>query len=387
VPTSSRRRLWIAAPAIAVLAVIAGITLFIYIPDRSAHRSDPTCETVREMIRYTRDLTKHLNEIPISNPFPSPDDLRGWANGIQDWADHMRQYAEQLKKVDPQKELSASILTDNSREIVYLFQYAESHPAPFSGENPPPLWMKRYNDVAADLEMAIHLLAGDCPREPTGTTTTTPTTTPEPAPAAGSTGNTDITDKLLKPSDLARIVGDPDIKEVDKYTDLKVVDNYTDLVDIRTQDVDPPDCAQRLRVGTTFAYYEPGRGATAGSLNRGAQDQVSQLITVWHDSEQPTKVLSQSAYEWEHYCPQPFTTTADNSDAQIHWVPLPNPPSSSTSYITSDRREEKGQPPQICYHVMASRANVLVEDIACGAANADDQAKEIANRILNNFPQ
>jgi PknH-like extracellular domain len=376
----------------AVLAVIAGITLFIYIPDRSAHRSpdrsahrsDPTCETIRELIKYTRGQTKDLNDRfkhPSSNPPPSTDDLQGWANG-------MRQYAEQLTKVDPQKEIYPGILTYNSQEIVYLFQYAES--ATFSGENPPPLWMKRYNDVAAELELEIHVLESDCPGEPTGTTTAP---TPAPVPAAPITGNADITDKLLKPSELASIVGDADMLKRQKSTEL----------DMQTEGVDPPDCAARVRVGNTFPYYGSGLRAIAGDLNIGARGQrVSQLITVWQDREQPEKAVSQSAYEWEHYCRQPFTMTSGNGNAQTHWVPevhsvRRDPPTSPTWIITWDLREgdsREGLPRQICFHVMASRANVLVEDIACGDANTDDrateianQATEIANRMLNNFPR
>jgi PknH-like extracellular domain len=397
VPTSSVRRWWIAASTLNVLnVIIAGTWLLTYTP---AHRLNPTCETIGEIISYTHKQTDDLNnrfEYPTEGkPQPTEKDLQGWSNG-------MRHYAEQLKqltKLDPpDKQLDPTMLTsliDDSQEVVYLFDYPGDG-VPFTGNTPPPLWMKRYNDVADDLEMNlhlldVHLLDVNCPGgtgnpkyvEPTGTT---PTTTPQPAPAAGIAGNTDITDKLLKPSELASIVGDAEMKEVD---------NYTDLHGIHTQGVDPPDCAARVGVGNTFAYYGSGRAATAGSGTIGARDRVSQLITVWQDREQPRKVVSQSAYEREHYCPFPFTTPASSGDAQIHWVPHRNPatPTSPTNYVTWYYSEDE-QPPQTCYHVMDSRANVLVEDITCGDANTDDQANEIANqaheianRILNNFPQ
>jgi hypothetical protein len=352
----------------------------------------PTCKTVGEIKSYTHQQTVNLNdrfEHP-SQPQPTEKDLQGWANG-------MRHYAEQLKQLTkhdpPDQQLDPTMLTyltNDSQEVVYLFDYPGDG-VPFTGNTPPPLWMTRYNEVADDLEMTLHLLDVNCPGgtgnpkyvEPTGTT---PTTTPQPAPAAGITGNEDITGKLLKPSELASIVGDAEMKEVD---------NYTDLHGIHTQGVDPPDCAARVGVGNTFAYYGSGRAATAGSGTIGARDRVSQLITVWQDREQPNKVLSQSAYEWENYCRQRFTTTADNSDAQIHWVPDLGPVErdSPTRIITWYYSEDE-QPPQTCYHVMDSRAHVLVEDITCGDANTDaqaneiaNQAKEIANRMLNNFPQ
>jgi hypothetical protein len=393
VPTSSGRRWWIAASTLNVLnVIIAGTWLLIYAP---AHRLNPTCEKIGEIITYTHRQTDDLNkrfEYPTEGkPQPTEKDLQGWSNG-------MRHYAEQLKQLTahdpPDKQLNPTTLTaliNDSQEVVYLFDYPGDG-APFTGNDPPPLWMTRYNDVADDLEITLHLLDLNCPGgtgnpkyvEPTGAT---PTTTPQPAPTVGITGNEDITDKLLKPSELASIVGDAEMKEVD---------NYTDLDGIQTQGVEPPDCAARVVVGNTFAYYGSGRAATAGSRTIGARDRVSQLITVWQDREQPKKVVSQSAYEWEHYCLYPFTTPASSSDAQIHWVPHRNPatPTSPTSYVTSDDRQDEQQPPQICYHVMDSRANVLVEDITCGDANTDaqaneiaNQAKEIANRMLNNFPQ
>jgi PknH-like extracellular domain len=389
VPTSSVRSWWIAASTLNVLNVIIAGTWLTYTP---AHRLNPTCKTIGEIISYTRTQTDDLNnrfEDP-RKPNPSEKDLQGWANGMRDFAEQLKQ----LTKLDPpDKQLDPTMLTyltNDSQEIVYLFDCAEKA-AEFSGNTPPPLWMTRYNDVAEDLEMTLHLLEVNCPAgtgnakyvEPTRTT---PTTTPQPAPTAGITGNEDITDKLLKPSELASIVGDAEMKEVD---------NYTDLHGIHTQGVDPPDCAARVGVGNAFAYYGSGRAATAGSGTIGARDRVSQLITVWQDREQPKKVVSQLAYERERYCPHPFTAPASSSNAQIHWVPHRSPatPTSPTNYVTWYYSEDE-QPPQTCYHVVDSRANVLVENITCGDANTDDQAneianqaKEIANRMLNNFPQ
>jgi len=332
------------------------------------------------MIRYTHQQTDDLD---IRFAYPTESKTRPVEKDLQAWSTGMRRYAEQLKqltKLDPpDKRLDPAqlySLTIDSQEILYLFDYARDR-TPFSDNKPPPLWMTRYNDVADDLEVNLHSLAATCPTgtgnpkyvEPTGTT---PTTTPEAAPMA------DIADKLLKPSELASIVGDPEMKEVD---------NYSDLAGIQTQGVDPPDCAARVAVGSTFAYYASGRAATAGSGTIGARDRVAQLITVWQDREQPKNVVSQSAYEWEAYCGYPFTTTDGGGDAQIHWVPHRNPIDfgGPTSHVTWDDRDDREQPPQVCYHVIASRANVVVEDITCGDATTDAQATEIASRILNNF--
>ena len=339
------------------------------------------------MISYTHDQTTDFNQRLM---YPSDDKRPPSEKDLQSWATGMAQYAQKLTKVDPTRESIATTLLYDSQEIVYLFDYAAGHEA-WHGENPPPLWMKRYNDVAAGLELWIHALDSDCPggaprpAHPRPTSTTSTTTAPPPPQI---TYSPDITDKLLKPDELASIVGDADMKEVRNYTQLA----------IRAGGVDPPDCAARVRVGNTFPYYS-GRAEMAGKVNLGARGQkVSQLITVWQDREQPKKVVSQSAYEWEHYCDQPFTEPSDNSDTPMQWVPDRNlverdSPANPTSIVTWDYHEElpaQKLPAQICYHRMASRANVLVEDIVCGDGDASqiaNFAKEIADRMLSNFPQ
>lgn len=393
--TSPRRRWWVAASIInAVVVVIAGSWLLVHSPARQGQ----TCDTFREMISYTEHRTWVLNdELVYSKKKPPPID-----KDLPDWANRMRQYAELLKesnKRGPSSGLDPGLLTwlaNDAQEIVYLFQYAENVAASFNGHNPPPLWMTRYNEVAYEMEMIIQILDSESPvcaaiPQHPGLSGTTPTPTATPAPVTGVADNTSISDKLLKPSDLVGIVSDPDMTEVSNYRDLE----------IPTQGIDPLDCAGRTGVGSTFAYYGPGRAATAAAVdvnpNLGARGpRVYQLVTIWQDSEQPEMVVSQSAYEWEHYCQQPFTITVDNSDSPIHWVPElgpveRDPPASPTHIVTWDRPTGRRE---ICYHVMASRANVLAEDRACGRADTHDQVKaianqanEIANQLLDNFPR
>ena len=264
-PISSRRRWWwkwIAVLTINVLlAVIAGIWLLFpdrFFPDRSNHRPDRTCETVRGMIDYTRRQTRDLYErvADLSVP-PNPDDFQGWA-------DDLRYYAEQLMmNANPARKLDMWALIHDSQEIVYLFRFAQEHFAPFSDENPPPLWLKRYNDVAAHLQWEFHNLeteilagctattgGGARPDHPAPTSATTTGTTPVPVP------NVRIADNLLKPSELASIVGDTGMDEPRSIIQP----------DIQTDGVDPPDCAALQTPGNTFSYYAPGRTAVAGRL-------------------------------------------------------------------------------------------------------------------------
>ena len=367
--------------------ILAGTWLLSYAP---ADPPPQLCDTLSDMVSATEQQSAVLSSALVypstGNPSPTDQDIQDWANGL-------RQDIDQLTKLDSSGQFNHAYLNDladDSQEIVYLYQYAEAAP-PFTGKDPPPLWITRYNEVAYETEMIIHIFESTCPaaaakpRHPTPPRTT-PTTTPKPPPAADIIDNTPIADKLLKPDELASIVDDTDMTEKGNYTKLH----------LRTQGVDPPDCAARIQPGNTFPYYGPGPTATAGDLTVGAHTHVAQLITRWQDGDKPTKVMAQSAYEWEHYCRQPFTMPADNSDALVHWVPDPDPVThtSPTSISAWDRREEERQPTQVCYHVMASRASVLVEDIVCGDANTNDQAnqiatqaQEVADRLLSNFPQ
>jgi hypothetical protein len=332
------------------------------------------------MIDYTQRQTQDLNR-PFLYPSkpPSPDDFQGWADGI-------RYYAEQLMKANPAWKSMTRTLIHDSQEIVYLFRFAQEHLAPFSDENPPLLWLKRYNDVAANLQMEFHTLDTEAlagcttttggaaqPDHPAPTSATTTGTTPAPVPVAR------IADNLLKPSELAGIVGDTDMDEPQSLS----------RPDIQTDGVDPPDCAALEKLGNTFSYYAPGRTAAAGNSNVGARGhRASQLITVWQNREQAKKVVDQSFYEWSNYCRQPFTVTSGSGEPQTLWVRNEAAPDNSDSPTRIRVSYERQEPTaQTCGHAMASKANVVVETIACGDGDTVTQVKEIVNQILLKFPQ
>jgi hypothetical protein len=194
--------------------------------------------------------------------------------------------------------------------------------------------------------------------------------TPAPVQAAG------IDEKLLKPSELAGIVGATDMN----------TDRLIQKPLVQTRGFDPADCAALAAATATFSYYAPGQAAMAGNSNTGARGEaVSQLITVWQDHKQSRMVVAQSSYEWR-YCPsgKPFTFTAEDGTA-THWVPGDVTTDGEDRISSSIRRQER--PQRSCGHVMASQANVVVEAVACGDGNTAEQASEIANRIAAEFPQ
>ena len=108
------------------------------------------------------------------------------------------------------------------------------------------------------------------PADTLGTTmVTTTTTAPALVPAASTT------DKLLTRSELAAIVGDTDLTEVESYTEP----------DVAKQPIKPRECAYRAPVAETIGYLGTGRQAMVGNTNRGAPRGrvAAQLITAFEN--------------------------------------------------------------------------------------------------------
>ena len=102
-------------------------------------------------------------------------------------------------------------------------------------------------------------------------------------------------------------------------------------------------------------------------------------------------MVDQSFYEWGNYCRQPFTVTTGSGEPQTLWVrndtDTDNPDSPTRISVSYERQEPTAQ---TCGHVMASKANIVVETIACGDGDTVTQvtqANEIANQILLKSPQ
>lgn len=186
--TSLRRILQTAASAIVVLDLVAAMLLFIHIPGRSAlsflihipknsalalpaqwearrsqQKLSPQCETLKEMIDYTNKNTNALDAGFESQQPPRLAAYQRWSDGMQQYTTHLGQlYAAQGSGAGMQSVMDS--LAHGSREIVLLFQYASlSDTAPVSDKNPPPLWIKRYNDVSEQFEQAFAVLNNGCP--------------------------------------------------------------------------------------------------------------------------------------------------------------------------------------------------------------------------------
>jgi PknH-like extracellular domain len=150
-------------------------------------------------------------------------------------------------------------------------------------------------------------------------------------PSRGLVSAQGIADNRLKRSELASIVGESDLRQVQSYT--APYDS--------SEGVEPRECAYTLLFQETLAYL--GALAIVGDGNRGARGQaVSQLITVFDDREQSERVVADAPEVWEK-CPAgaPFSTTV--GAATQHWVrgqttsaPTGRPP------LSSARRRRRG---------------------------------------------
>lgn len=194
------------------------------------------------------------------------------------------------------------------------------------------------------------------------------TTTPSPALVSAEA----IADKRLKRSELASVVGDSDLRQVQSYT--APYDS--------SEGVEPRECAYTLLFQETLAYL--GALATVGDGNRGTRGQaVSQLITVFDDREQSARVVADAPGVWER-CPAgaPFSTTV--GAVTQHWVRGQTTFGPDRAATTVERQEA---PPRRCGHVVASRANVAVEAIVCGDGDSAKQADDVVTRIMAALPR
>ncbi len=201
-------------------------------------------------------------------------------------------------------------------------------------------------------------------------TSASTTTTPALVPAAG------VEDKLLTPSELAAIVGDVDMSEVESYTSPpKLAPGF-----------EPRECEHRARVATALAYQGKGRQATVGNTNRGVNGRVAaQVISVWENRKQARHVVDSVRIGWAFcHADEQFTVAGSGGEPDQYWVAGQISADGETrASSVIERREPSGR---TCHSVVAVQANIGVEARACGDGDTAAQANEIVDRILARFP-
>jgi hypothetical protein len=214
---------------------------------------------------------------------------------------------------------------------------------------------------------------------PAQSTESAPSATSSAPPTAALVAASAANEALLKRSELGEIIGDTDLRQVQRHTKPWQ----------GSAGVDPRACAPRVVFNEAVAAS--GYQLAVGDTNRGARGQIAQqLITVFDNRDQPAKVVGDLARMFG-YCAagEPFSTTS--GDVTQHWMPGPvtsdatGPLSDATRAGAGAQRQEA--PPRNCYHATVARANVVVESVVCGDGDSEGRANVIIDRIAAKFPE
>ncbi|KUH85695.1 hypothetical protein AU186_23465 [Mycobacterium sp. GA-1999] len=184
-------------------------------------------------------------------------------------------------------------------------------------------------------------------------------------------------DLLLKRSELGDIIGDTDLVETQAYNRPQR-SNVT---------IEPWACRSRALAGETGVWAK--KPALVGNANRGAHGQaVTQMVAVFEDPADITGIAGQGGAMWtiEHEwgnCPDGdiFFIELDPTNNQ-RWVPYPitkGPDRIGTTF-------QRDGLPRNCHHVVAHRANVLVDVVVCTDGDSKAPANTLTDRILAKLP-
>jgi hypothetical protein len=199
--------------------------------------------------------------------------------------------------------------------------------------------------------------------------TTAPTTsTPALVPTAS------LNTLPLKRSQLGDIVGDTNMTQVQEIT--RPSPQYVAI--------DPIDCKPRALPAETGLGGKAVQGLV-GNVNRGEQGQAAtQIVAIFDNRQDASQTIDFVRANWQ-LCRdgQRFTIPLDGGVTQ-HWIAREITSGDSRIGSTMTREEP---PPRTCHHVMAAKANVVVETIVCGDGDTTAAANEIADQIVAKVPQ
>ncbi|KUI45904.1 hypothetical protein AU198_18065 [Mycobacterium sp. GA-1199] len=198
------------------------------------------------------------------------------------------------------------------------------------------------------------------------TTSATPTPTLVPAAAGG--------DLLLKRSELGAIIGDTDLVETQAYTQAQR----------SNVDIEPWACRSRALAGETGVWAK--KPTVVGNANRGTHGQaVTQMVAVFENRADITgqgEAMWIIEHEWRN-CPDGDIFFIElGPDNVQRWVPYPvttGPDRIGTTF-------QRDGLPRNCHHVVAHRANVLVDVVVCTDGDSTAPANTLTDRILAKVP-
>ena len=133
-----------------ILAVIAGLWVFLHAPARLHDQRDPDCQKFKDMMGHSKHTTDKIRLEYV----PNADDLKKWASTMQRDAAQITGESELAQQ--------ASILANDSKELDKLFLEAQSDGSP-DVEDSRPGWMTNYNRISADVTIALAAFKFHCP--------------------------------------------------------------------------------------------------------------------------------------------------------------------------------------------------------------------------------
>jgi hypothetical protein len=161
---STQRIQWIGALAMAALLAVSGwlwFSLFYQAPHRLAEQPAAECQKFKDMMDHsTNSATSIFNRlyevIPgyDENNVPNGGDYNAWASTMQ----------LDAAQITGQGDLAqlARLLAHDSQEVAGLFLKAGMDPSPDVEETHQD-WVKRYNEISADFNIARAVFSAHCP--------------------------------------------------------------------------------------------------------------------------------------------------------------------------------------------------------------------------------
>lgn len=198
--------------------------------------------------------------------------------------------------------------------------------------------------------------------------------TAEPADHFGAPTTTakppSLEDTLLSPAEIAGIVGETTMTQVDAFTRP-----------LSAPQIEPTECVTRAFPAQEFLYAIWYR--MTGTTMRGDGDHtLTQVVSTYPAEADAKEMVSFAAAGWQH-CSHPFTIWIDLQ--ATHWTATPVADETTRISASRQKREDPGR---ICQHVMAAQHLAVVEILLCGDdGQTAPQADAITDRILAKIPE
>ncbi|MGV9797653.1 sensor domain-containing protein [Mycobacterium sp. NPDC003449] len=180
-------------------------------------------------------------------------------------------------------------------------------------------------------------------------------------------------DLLLKRGELAEIIGEKELTELQAYTEPRLM----------ATKIEPWACMSRAIV--TSEGLTANKPAVTGNVNRGVGERtwqsVEQAVAIFQSPHEVAQALTYIEDHWRRCHDGDIFFIEVGADNQ-RWVPYPVS-NESGRLGTTIKRDGL---PRNCHQVAVGKANVVVESMVCRDDDATPAANTVADRILAKIP-